>query len=336
MTKGEFGSINPDDIPHSASGRIPKWVTDEAQGHVVTPEPWRAPTSGQLISIQHFKRVRRIKRLIPVLVLILIFGGSRWMSTRTSFSPQAQNPANTAPLLPSKANTQPVLPASNGPTPTSEESSQPLGVPAPLVVFSPSYRFIRFQSDNKTPVAYDPCRPIHFVIGAQGQPIGGKQIIMDAVLRVSQATGLKFVFDGTTSESPSFNRAEYQPERYGDHWAPVLISWATVADNPDFAINVEGESGSISISQGSGPKIYITGLVELDSVKLSQMLQSPGGNLAVESVVLHELGHLVGLAHVADASQLMYPASGLGITDFAAGDLTGLAMLGQGACVPSL
>jgi len=51
--------------------------------------------------------------------------------------------------------------------------------------------------------------------------------------------------------------------------------------------------------------------------------------------VLHELGHLVGLAHVSDPTQLMYPQSS-GVLDLAAGDLTGLAQLGAGECVPDL
>jgi hypothetical protein len=87
-------------------------------------------------------------------------------------------------------------------------------------------------------VAYDPCRPIHYVIRPQGQPAGGNKIVTDAVLRVSKATGLRFVFDGATSEAPSRERPSYQPERYGDRWAPVLISWVTSRENPDFAADV--------------------------------------------------------------------------------------------------
>jgi hypothetical protein len=114
------------------------------------------------------------------------------------------------------------------------------------------------------------------------------------------------------TETPSFQRASYQPNKYGNRWAPVLIAWVTTAENPDFATNIEGESGSAGMVRINGPKTYVTGMVELDSVKLTNMLQSPGGN------------------------QLMYPKSGHGISDFAAGDLTGAAMLGRGACAPGL
>lgn len=74
----------------------------------------------------------------------------------------------------------------NWPTPGHEESAHPLGVPAPVVAASASYRFASHQTDGTTPVAYDPCRPIHYVTRAQGKPAGGDQIITDAVLRVSR------------------------------------------------------------------------------------------------------------------------------------------------------
>ena len=192
------------------------------------------------------------------------------------------------------------------------------------------------QSDNKTPVAYDPCRPIHFVIRAQGEPPGGKQLILGSFAELSLVTGLQFIYDGDTSESPSTQRNAFQPARYGDHWAPVLITWDTVAEVPDFATTVEGRAGSAAVSQSNQPKIYVTGSVELASEKLSYLMQSPGGYEMVQSILLHELGHLVGLAHVADVSQLMFPEAGHGVIDFAAGDLTGLAKLGGGSCAPYL
>jgi hypothetical protein len=44
----------------------------------------------------------------------------------------------------------------------------------------------------------------------------------------------------------------------------------------------------------------------------------------------------VGLDHVTSAGQLMYPKSQPGVTDFGEGDLTGLAALGTGTCLPDL
>ena len=49
---------------------------------------------------------------------------------------------------------------------------------------------------------------------------------------------------------------------------------------------------------------------------------------------MHELGHLVGLGHVADQSQLMF-ASMVGQTGFGDGDLEGLRQVGSGPCFSS-
>ena len=34
-----------DDLPRSPTGRVPKWVIEEAAGRQVDPEPWRPPGS---------------------------------------------------------------------------------------------------------------------------------------------------------------------------------------------------------------------------------------------------------------------------------------------------
>ena len=50
----------------------------------------------------------------------------------------------------------------------------------------------------------------------------------------------------------------------------------------------------------------------------------------------HELGHVVGLDHVEDPTRLMNPVGGDEVTDFATGDLLGLAQLGRGRCFPEI
>jgi hypothetical protein len=51
---------------------------------------------------------------------------------------------------------------------------------------------------------------------------------------------------------------------------------------------------------------------------------------------MHELGHLVGLAHTEHDDQLMFPRANAAVTTFGVGDRTGLARLGQGPCQPDL
>jgi hypothetical protein len=63
---------------------------------------------------------------------------------------------------------------------------------------------------------------------------------------------------------------------------------------------------------------------------------APGGRDIVRGIIQHELAHLVGLDHVNDPEQLMFAQTQPGVTDFAAGDLTGLSVLGTGPCAPEI
>jgi hypothetical protein len=61
------------------------------------------------------------------------------------------------------------------------------------------------------------------------------------------------------------------------------------------------------------------------------MLARPDGAKLVRAVMMHELGHVVGLAHVHDVRELMNPKT-VGRTSFGPGDLEGLAELGAARC----
>jgi hypothetical protein len=221
------------------------------------------------------------------------------------------------------------------PTPGVDSSDGPLGTPLPAPPGAGEYAFVDVQADGVTPVSYDPCRPIHYVVRPDNAPAGGEQVLQDAVARISAVTGLQFVHDGPTDEVAAEERALFQPDRYGDRWAPVLVSWQTDAENPDFVTDTVGEAGSATVTITGQPKVFVSGMVGLDAAAFAEYLAEPDGVPLARAVVLHELGHLVGLDHVSDPGQLMYPQTG-DVVDFAAGDLTGLARLGAGECVPEL
>jgi hypothetical protein len=236
----------------------------------------------------------------------------------------------------SMARTPPVAAPTDRPSPSLEAGASPLGEPLAPPAGGGPYLFANVQTDGVTPVAYDPCRPVHYVTRPDHAPPEGDELIRSAVARIREVTGLRFVDDGPTDEATTTDREPFQPARYGDRWAPVLIAWETEEENPGLAGDRVGEGGSSSVSLGDGPKVYVTGILSLDATQLPGILAGRDGVDAVRSIVLHELGHLVGLDHVDDASQLMYPEARRDVADFAAGDLTGLAALSRGVCVPEL
>jgi hypothetical protein len=115
----------------------------------------------------------------------------------------------------------------------------------------------------------------------------------------------------------------------------VLFVWETADEQPDVGVDVAGLGGSAQFSWGDHPAVYVTGAVQLDVTKLGKDLASRQGNLRVQAVILHEIGHLVGVDHVNDQAQLMY-SRGRTLTDCGPGDLTGLATLGNGTGAPWL
>jgi hypothetical protein len=192
----------------------------------------------------------------------------------------------------------------------------------------------RQQGLHRSPVAWDPCRQIHYVTSGV-PPRGAEHVVDTAVREISKATGLQFVDDGPTKERPTSKRAPYLPQRYGKVWAPVLVSWTTPHDIPILAGDVAGRGGATGVSSGAGLEVYVSGDVILDRPQLSK-LRAAGGKAEVLAVVLHEFGHLVGLAHVKDRTQIMNPVGVPGVNHYKAGDREGLAILGRGRCAPDV
>ncbi len=311
MPADESRLYRPDEPRPSASGGVPQWMQDGTQGR----PPWLGVP-------QRHSAGRPIRATLGV-ALMLVLGVGAWATL-------------TGRLPVSPGNTAATERGSEFPSAGFESAEHPLGIPPTPASASTAYRFVAMQDDGSSPIAYDPCRPIHYVIRETGSPPNGSQLITSAVASVSTATGLQFVYDGITTEAPADQRQPYQPDRYGDRWAPVLISWVTPEESPDVAGIVAGMAGSLHMSVGGSPRVYVTGSVELDAPQLSEHLYSGGGALLARAVIQHELGHLVGLDHVDDAGQLMYPETREGVIGFGAGDLAGLAALGSGRCVPQL
>jgi hypothetical protein len=204
--------------------------------------------------------------------------------------------------------------------------SAPLGTPPAVPDVGGSFAFQMTQVASDNPVTYDPCDPIEYVVNDALAPQGSRKLLTSAIDEISAATGLVFRDAGRTDLLPS------DPSALPSRRAPVLVAWTTPGVVGDLAGRVAGVGGSVATRDDhAGARLYVTGVVALDAPQLGETMLRTNGPQQVRAVILHELGHLVGLSHVDDPNELMHHDN-VGRLDLGPGDRRGLAALGSGRC----
>jgi hypothetical protein len=263
------------------------------------------------------RRRRLVRRTVGAVVGLACLAGFAWYVVTANARPGASKPrfVDRSGTLAYE-----VVP-DDRPTPRTGQGArlQPEVTPADPTAI---HAFVATRGDG-TPITYDPCRPVRFVINPNNAPPDYLRIIHNALTTLSAASGLQLELVSETTEPPSSTRSLYQPDRYGDDWAPVLIAWTDETVIPDLAGDVSGVGGSAWISDGTNPEWYVSGSVHIDT----ELGTDRDSN---QLVLLHELGHVLGLDHVNDPQQVMYPSAT--VQQLGEGDRTGLANVGAGEC----
>lgn len=196
---------------------------------------------------------------------------------------------------------------------------------------STSYAFTTVL--DGAPVRWNPCAPIRWTANVSRGPAGGLDVLKAAVARVAAETGTTWQYAGTVTTTPS---GSYLPSRAQSSYPPVLIGWADGASSDLLAGQATSVLGMtrtawFGVQTADGKKIAATraAVIALDR---NDPLPLKGSH-SWSTVALHELGHVMGLAHVGDRTQLM--ASVLpAVTDLQAGDRAGLQKVGvRAGCV---
>lgn len=166
-------------------------------------------------------------------------------------------------------------------------------------------------------VRWDPCTVHRYRINPQGAWKGHRKDVRTAFEQISEATGLRFRFAGTTRYVGWSPRPGHYPAD-----ASFTVSWAKPTVLRLLAGGVVGVGGAswsgIEFSQGR---------VTLDS---TWHLGGPRSWVKRQRqlLLLHELGHALGLGHVDDRRQVMNPSLQDLPGAYSAGDLAGLETLG--------
>lgn len=191
----------------------------------------------------------------------------------------------------------------------------------------PGYQFLD-RTDQGAPTRWNPCQPIHYVVNTTLAPEGSLADVHEAVRRISEVTGIAFVYEGPSDEEATPFREVFQPDRYGDRWAPVLIDWVD-PDDSDIPFEHEDDVAAAVAVPVIPPTriedVYVSGWIAVNADDPNPPgFDHPGQQ---GPVLLHELGHLMGLGHVDEFGEIMHPSGG-GMVDFGPGDEEGLRRLG--------
>jgi hypothetical protein len=161
---------------------------------------------------------------------------------------------------------------------------------------------------------WNACAPIRYSVNTAKMPKWAGKEIRFALREASAATGLRFAKVAGTDHVP-FARKE---KTFPTH-ADLVVAFS----NPKTVPGLRGNTIGLGGGSYSGTAVTQGGVVFDVAQKANKKTW--------RQIVLHEFGHALGLTHVGDRKQVMFPISSGKAVLYAKGDLTGLAAVGAGA-----
>lgn len=171
---------------------------------------------------------------------------------------------------------------------------------------------------------WDPCRVITWAFNPTGMPATGLAEFRHAFALLHAATGFRFRYVGTTNVVP-MRDAEDGPY---DPRALITVATAPPSLIRELLGSVIGLGGNLVGAIAGVPQV-LKGSVVLDRNQLNAFRPGFGAGETQGALMLHELGHVMGLGHTDHPQQLMYPQlRDYRAARYGAGDLAGLRAQG--------
>ena len=195
--------------------------------------------------------------------------------------------------------------------------------------YTPPGRAAEYEFLVKSPIArWDPCGVIGWRINTRQSTSGALRDARIAFHRLSQATGFTFRYRGTTTRIPQMDSNSWFPSH-----TQIVVAWARKGQSSLFEYSPRADAVGVpyyymGYHNGDGSDAYriATGSVVIDS-----QLRVKGGygrGVSRGDILLHELGHVMGLGHVDAGSEMMNAVMTRGAAVYGKGDLAGLEARG--------
>lgn len=186
------------------------------------------------------------------------------------------------------------------------------------------YAFLNTDKQGRY-ARWNSCKPIRWAYNSKRQSRGTLADTKYAFQRIHQATGLKFKYVGRTTSVPFKGKVPGNID--------VRVGWGTAASHP----GLFGRGSRAAGYGGSKYQYYNTdsGTTSPEYVTGEYILRANTGysHSFFRVIMMHELGHVVGLDHVRDRRSIMAPtlgfSRGAGLTQ---GDRRGFRKVGRGGC----
>lgn len=210
--------------------------------------------------------------------------------------------------------------------PPGAESPTPLPPPLPSTALGDPDDFTYISS---THARWDPCSTITYRVNTTYGPATALADTHGAVARIEEATGLDLVYVGPTDVIPQDSAAKGYPAD-----TRLVIAWASRSQSQmipaDDVAGVGGPMGWGGTTEEDGTDVvaWRRGTVVLNSA-FNWLPPGFGTGTTLGKLLMHEIGHVVGLGHASGQTQVMYPTlMREQPSAWGAGDLTGLRSLG--------
>lgn len=187
-------------------------------------------------------------------------------------------------------------------------------------------------------VRWNPCAPIHYAVNAAlaADPAGALADTQAAIAKVAAASGLTFAYDGSTTVVPT--RAWL--DGGGSASSTLVIAWAApgsqAGDSDLFGADADGEGGWTESGVSKDGQTWTwqikRGFVVVDPAGAAGYAPGFGAGQSRGVLLMHELGHAVGLGHVDNQRDVMFPViTSSSRAQWGPGDLAGLTRVGKTA-----